>query len=150
MKFEVALNTVLQLKDYNDFMIDDIDICLKRLFIDWAESKLNSAGGLGKYGELKLSLLNEELGVALSRKDALEKENADLMSELEMSKKRIVDMLPDNKRAKELSDRNSFLNSTLQETQMQLEQLILDHKSLVELKNQYEVITSTLPLVTFI
>lgn len=120
-------------------MIDDIDVCLKRLFIDWAESKLNSAGGLGKFGELKLSLLNDELGAAMNRKEELEKENAELLSELEISKKRITDMLPDNKRAKELSDRNASLNTKLHETQGKLEELTSAHKALVELKNKLEV-----------
>ena len=140
MRFEIALNTVLQLKDYNDFMIDDIDICLRRLFIDWAESKLNSGGeGGGVGGERRLSMLNDELGENLRRKEELEKQNAELIADLTLAKKRIVDMAPDNKRAKELADRNAILNSTLQETQAKFEDLDITNKGLVASKTRLEV-----------
>jgi hypothetical protein len=133
------LNTILQLKDYNDFMIDDIDACLKTLFIDWADSKSNASGGLGKFGELKLSLLNDELGTTAKRKEELEAENVELKEDLEKAKAKIRDMIPDNRRAKELSDMNIVLKHSLQETLAKLTDLEVTHRGLTEMKNQLEV-----------
>jgi hypothetical protein len=137
------LNTILQLKDYNDFMIDDIDACLKTLFIDWADSKSNASGGLGKFGELKLSLLNDELGTTAKRKEELEAENVELKEDLEKAKAKIRDMIPDNRRAKELSDKNIVLKQSLQETLAKLTDLEVTHRGLTEMKNQLEVSISS-------
>jgi hypothetical protein len=121
-------------------MIDEIDNCLKTLFIDWADSKLHSSGGLGKFGELKLSVLNTELGTALLKKEELEKANQELVDELEFLKVRLKEMLPDNRRAKELSDRNTVLKQSLQDTVGKLSDLEIQQRGLIELKNKLEVL----------
>lgn len=131
---------MLQLKDYNDFMIEEIDLCLKRLFIDWVETKSNTIGGLGKMGESKLALLTHELGATVARKEDLERANIYLMNELELAQKKISDMLPDSRRAKELSDKNLILTKSLQETQAKLTDLEGSHAQLVESKQMLEVI----------
>jgi hypothetical protein len=139
VKFEVALNTVLQLKDYNDFMIDEIDVSLRRLFVDWAESKANSLGGLGRFGELKLSMLNEEMGKTLQRKEELEMKEIELTEELAIAKMTIQDMLPDNKRAKDLADRNTYLSQSLTGLRKQYDELERNFNSVSNLKDRLEV-----------
>ena len=143
VKFEVALNTVLQLKDYNDFMIEEIDLCLKRLFIDWVKTKSNTIGGLGKIGEAKLALLTQELGTTLNRRDDLERINIELINDLEIANKKINDMLPDSRRAKDLFDRNLVLSKNLQEAQSKLTGLEASRVTLIELKEKLEVIRNT-------
>jgi hypothetical protein len=139
VKFEVALNTILQLKDYNDFMIDEIDLSLRRVFLDWVETKYNSVGGLGRFGEVKLGMLNEELGNCLRRNEELEKKQIDLEYEVELGKKTIQEMLPDNKRAKELSDRNHFLTESVHGLRSQLEEIEMKLMKVSHQKDRLEV-----------
>jgi len=49
---------------------------------------MNATGGLGRLGEAKLALLNDELNVTLNRKENLEKLTAELRSQLDLSKQK--------------------------------------------------------------
>mmetsp|Transcript_13853 Transcript_13853/g.20723 ORF Transcript_13853/g.20723 Transcript_13853/m.20723 type:complete len:546 (+) Transcript_13853:611-2248(+) len=146
VKFEIAFGTVLQLKDYNDKIVGEVDSTLQRILSDWADSKLMALdGGVGGSGsEGKLAKVYEELTTTLREKDEADNKISALTLEVENLSQRIDEMAPDSRRAKELFDRNTHLAKNLKETTAALAALDEEHNVLQELhRNLTDVHTST-------
>ena len=147
-KFEVALNTVLQMKTFNDSVLDDLEEALKRVFLDWGVSKMKAlriSGGsddedaFGGASEQKIAKLYNKLNEAETMNETYEQQIVKLKEELEAAKRNIDTLSPLAKRADELQERNNILSKSLKETNEILGELDIAHNALQEKQGQLEV-----------
>lgn len=140
------MSTILQMKDFNDVVLDDVDEALKKVFVDWSASKLQALkGGLGDddgfggSGEGKIAKLYDQLNGTERKNDLLESKAKKLEASLEEATKALEEMSPIAKRASELQMRNEMLAKSLAETNLAFDDIDAQHSQLVEKHSKLEV-----------